>query len=239
MAKKAPTTKNKSKAASKAVKSKPASKITNIRKKSTEKVYISHKESYKPDYSSNIKQAQKWFFGLDSKKVIIISLTIAIFFFTYYLVNLYQQNKADQDFYDQLEQQTILELSEINSKKKLIGTKDQLASEIINYQSAPTDLQNWVLKDYFVFKSKCIVNGEYIGPASYEINNVTYDEYAKILMNCAGEDQQIVAKVGGSWAVVAAGKAAPDCNDVNSLAIPMGIAPTCTDGKTLYPNPNP
>lgn len=166
-------------------------------------------------------------------------LALGFVILSVFLLNLYKQHKQDQEFYDEILKQTSLELSEINAKKHLIGTKDDLKKEIINYQSAPQDLRDYATKDYYVFKSQCIVNGEFVGPTSYNIAAVVYDSYAKILMNCEGEDSQIVAKVGGSWAVVHAGNAAPDCNDVHSLAIPMGIAPTCTDGKTLYPNPNP
>jgi hypothetical protein len=130
-------------------------------------------------------------------------------------------------------------LQDINTKKELIGSKSQIISEIVNYQSAPEDLQDYVVRDYAVFKSKCIVNGQFIGPTYYEIAAVAYDSYAKVLMDCEGQDAQILVKIGGKWVVAHAGQDAPNCNDVNSLAIPMGIAPTCTDGKILYPNPNP
>lgn len=219
---------------------KPAKKSPKIFKISKNKPESTHKahnaEHLKPAKAA--KQSGNWL-KHNLGWILALIMAIASLGFLISMGLLYFEQKDDEQFYKDLQAKNDLSLREINAKKELIGNKGQLESEITNFQSAPDDLRDWVLRDYAVFKSKCIVNGEFIGPTTYEIANVVYDGYAKILMNCEGEDAQIVAKIGGRWVVVHSGQAAPNCNDVNSLAIPQGVAATCTDGKVLYPNPNP
>lgn len=207
--------------------------------------------SFKPEYSKKVVSKPKnklnyydfmpsihW---LSIKSGLILKIIIIVFvlIFVIFMTNLYFKWQSNNRFYADIQKQYDIDINEYKQKQQLIGTKEQLQAEITNYQSLPDDLGQWVLRDYAVFKSKCIVNGQFIGPTTYIIDNVVYDKYAKIYMNCEGEDSQIVAKIGGRWSVVHSGNTAPNCQDVNSLDIPQGVAKTCTDGRILYPNPNP
>lgn len=122
---------------------------------------------------------------------------------------------------------------------KLLGSKSQYPNEIINYQSAPEDLQQYVLRDYTLHKANCIVNGQFVGTLRYEITNVVYDKFARISKDCNGADTNILAKIGGSWTVIVAGNDLPTCKDVNAFDIPQGISYKCRDGFVTYTNPNP
>lgn len=208
--------------------------------------------SFKPEYTKKVanndskkrinfislKPALQWL-SVKSGQIIKIFIIVFVLIFVIFMANLYLAWQSNNKLYADIQKQYDIDINEYKQKQKLIGTKEQLQSEIINYQSLPEDLRQWVLRDYAVFKSKCIVNGQFIGPTAYKIVNVVYDKYAKIYMNCEGEDSQIVAKIGGRWAVVHSGNTAPNCLDVNSLDLPQGVAKTCTDGRILYPNPNP
>lgn len=207
--------------------------------------------SFKPEYTKkvvkspenkvvdvNFKRFLSWL-NINANLIIKLIIGISVLIFVIFMANLYMQWRETNMFYSDLQKRYEIDINEYKQKQKLIGNKSQLQSEITNYQSLPDDLGQWVLRDYAVFKSKCIVNGQFIGPTTYIIDNVVYDKYAKIYMNCEGEDSQIVAKIGGRWSVVHSGNTAPNCQDVNSLDIPQGVAKTCTDGRILYPNPNP
>jgi hypothetical protein len=208
-------------------------------------------KSFKPEYTKKVSKSPKnkktninfkrylnWL-NINAILIINVIIGISILLFVIFMANLYFAWQSNNKFYADIQKQYDIDINEYKQKQQLIGNKSQLQSEITNYQSLPEDLGQWVLRDYAVFKSKCIVNGQYIGPTTYIIDNVVYDKYAKIYMNCEGEDAQIVAKIGGRWAVVHSGNTAPNCLDVNSLDLPQGVAKTCTDGRILYPNPNP
>lgn len=215
---------------------KKSPKIFKISKKSPEHIYsATRKVVAKP---KNKTKNYKWL-KTNYQTILAVVLAACCIIFLVFIIGLYFKHKQNNQYYAGLQSDSAQDLEQIKAKERIIGTKEQLQSEIINFQSAPDDLKQYLIKDYANFKSKCIVNGKLIGPATYQIAAVVYDSYAKILMDCEGEDSQILAKVGGRWAVVHAGNAAPNCNDVNSLSIPMGIAPTCTDGRVLYPNANP
>jgi hypothetical protein len=122
---------------------------------------------------------------------------------------------------------------------KLLGSKSNYPNEIINYQSAPVDLQEYALRDYTLHKANCIVNGQYVGTLRYEISNVVYDKFARISKDCNGVDSIILSKIGGRWTVIVAGNDLPTCKDVNAFDIPQGISYKCRDGFVTYTNPNP
>lgn len=121
----------------------------------------------------------------------------------------------------------------------VVGSNEQLAKEIENYQSAPDDLKTFLLKDYRAFKGNCVVNGKLIGPVEYKVENVVYDQYARLKRTCISNDSAIVAKIGGRWSVVTAGNSLPECRVVNDLNLPQGVTLNCTDGMVIYTNPNP
>ena len=67
---------------------------------------------------------------------------------------------------------------------KIVGTNVQLEKEIINYNWAPPDLQQFILKDYKRIKNNCIVNGNLVGEVSYRLISVEYDKYATVMRGC-------------------------------------------------------
>lgn len=122
---------------------------------------------------------------------------------------------------------------------RIIGTKTQRANEIINYQSAPKDLQSFVMSDYRTFKKQCIANGKLSNDISYELNNVIYDEFAVAKRTCNGTDTAIFKKFDGKWALVFSGNVLPKCSLVNDLNIPQGATMYCSQDDIRYLNPNP
>lgn len=124
-------------------------------------------------------------------------------------------------------------------KMSLMGNDANYPNEIINFQSAPADLQEFVLRDYKAHKSQCIVNGTFAGPLRYEIVNIVYDTYARIEKECAGTDTLIVKKMSGVWTAVFSGNDWLECDDVNAFDVPQGIAYYCREGTVTYTNPNP
>lgn len=124
-------------------------------------------------------------------------------------------------------------------RMRLIGKPDTYPAEIANYQSAPEDLQPFILDDYKMLKTQCIVNGGFAGPVSYAIVNVVYDSFARIEKNCNGADTLLLKKMSGTWTVIYSGNDLPKCSDVNAFGIPQGISYNCRDGFVTYTNPNP
>lgn len=122
---------------------------------------------------------------------------------------------------------------------RLIGKTENYPAEIKNYQSAPQDLQPFILEDYRFLKTQCIVNGAFAGPLTYEIVNVVYDSFARIEKNCNGADTLLLKKMSGTWTVIYRGNDLPKCSDVNAFGIPQGISYKCRDGFVTYTNPNP
>ncbi len=124
-------------------------------------------------------------------------------------------------------------------RMRLIGKPDTYPAEIANYQSAPEDLQPFILDDYKMLKTQCIVNGSFAGAVSYAIVNVVYDSFARIEKNCNGADTLLLKKMSGTWTVIYSGNDLPTCSDVNAFGIPQGISYKCRDGFVTYTNPNP
>ncbi len=124
-------------------------------------------------------------------------------------------------------------------RMRLIGKPDTYPAEIANYQSAPDDLQLFILDDYKMLKTQCIVNGSFAGEVSYAIVNVVYDSFARIEKNCNGTDTLMLKKMSGIWTVIYSGNDLPKCSDVNAFGIPQGISYKCRDGYITYTNPNP
>lgn len=122
---------------------------------------------------------------------------------------------------------------------KIIGTKMKRQSEVVNYQSAPDDLQKFVDADYKIFKQQCIVNGKLPSGVSYEISNIIYDSYAVIKRGCNGTESTILKKFDKKWAVVFSGNIYPACSLVNDLDIPQGASMYCDLNGVTYLNPNP
>lgn len=124
-------------------------------------------------------------------------------------------------------------------ESKIIGSNEQLALEIDNYESSPADLQSYTLKDYRQLKRKCIVNNQVYGNLSYAIASVADAQYAQIKKNCNGAQTQILKKFGEKWTVVYEGNEPPLCSLINDLAIPQRVSLNCMIGGTTYLNPNP
>lgn len=122
---------------------------------------------------------------------------------------------------------------------RVVGSDEKLKSEIINLQSAPPDLQAYILKDYRLFKQTCVVNGQLIDTASYELEGVVYDTFAKIRRECNGSDSLILKKFDSGWSVIFTGNAYPECSLVNDLNVPKGMAYNCTQNGVTYINANP
>jgi hypothetical protein len=93
-----------------------------------------------------------------SKKTIIITIAIAVAIAG---VVLSYAGKQMLDALHETERPTgSLELSsEAAANLKLLGSKSNYPNEIKNYQSAPADLQEYVLRDYTLHKANCIVTG--------------------------------------------------------------------------------
>jgi hypothetical protein len=121
----------------------------------------------------------------------------------------------------------------------LVGTRKQLISEVAGYQSAPTDLQDYVLKDYRAFKKTCIANFQLLDDTKYFIKNVVYDKYALVSKYCDGVQNNILAKINDVWTVIYNGNALIPCSLVNDFSIPQGVSMRCTLNGTSYLNPNP
>lgn len=173
-----------------------------------------------------------------SKKTISISIVIAIAIAG---ILLSYSGKQMLDALDETKRPAgSLELSsEAAASLKLLGSKSNYPNEIINYQSAPEDLQVYVLRDYTLHKANCIVNGQFVGTLHYEIVNVVYDQFARISKDCNGADTEILAKISNKWTVIVSGNDLPLCKDVNAFTIPQGISYKCRDGFVTYTNPNP
>ncbi len=122
---------------------------------------------------------------------------------------------------------------------RIIGTKKQRASEIINFQSAPVDLQKFIMDDYKTFKKQCTVNGKISSDVGYELKSVIYDAYAVVKRTCNGTDTAILKKFGATWAIAFSGNVLPPCTVTNDLDIPQGASYYCTQDGGTYVNPNP
>lgn len=162
--------------------------------------------------------------------IIVFSLTVLVFGVNQINRNIQQTNESitlaayDKDTLKRLQ---------------LIGQKEDYPSEIAQYQSAPADLQAFLLNDYKMLKTSCIVNGSFAGPLSYTVVNVVYDSFARIEKNCNGTDTLLLKKMSGTWTVIYSGNDLPKCSEVNAFGIPQGISYKCRDGFVTYTNPNP
>lgn len=122
---------------------------------------------------------------------------------------------------------------------RVIGTKLKRQSEVVNYQSAPADLQKFIDADYKAFKQQCMVNGKITNNVGYEVTSIVYDSYAVIKRNCDGNDTLILKKFDTKWAVVFSGNVLPTCSTVNDFDIPQGASMNCEQNGVVYLNPNP
>lgn len=122
---------------------------------------------------------------------------------------------------------------------KIIGNNDQRAREIINYQSAPAELQKFIMADYRRFKKQCIANGKLSDDIGYELSAVIYDTYAVAKRSCNGTDTVIFKKFDNGWALVFSGNIDPPCTLVNDLEIPQGASMYCALDGVRYVNANP
>jgi hypothetical protein len=175
------------------------------------------------------------------KNKIIITIVLVVLISCLSIFIAYSVNKAKQA-YDQAaktaESFNIIDASTLQ-ESKIIGSNEQLALEIDNYESSPADLQNYALNDYRQLKRKCIVNNRVYGNLSYSIASVADAQYAQIKKNCNGIQTQILKKFGEKWTVVYEGNSPPLCNLTNDLAIPQRVSLNCMIGGTTYLNPNP
>lgn len=122
---------------------------------------------------------------------------------------------------------------------KIVGPDKQLKKEIINYQKAPNDLQNYVLNDYRNLKKNCVVNGDLVGQSYYKITAVAYSGFAIVSKGCNGEENNVLAKLSGNWASVFRGNDLIPCSIVNDYDIPQTISHNCQTNNTKFLNPNP
>lgn len=122
---------------------------------------------------------------------------------------------------------------------RIIGTKLERRSEIINYQSAPADLRAFAEADYRTFKANCVVDKKIDGTVRYKIENVPYDSFARITRTCNGGTDTVLLKKFDTWAVIFSGNVLPPCTLTNDLDVPQGIAYYCTYDGVSYINPNP
>ena len=122
---------------------------------------------------------------------------------------------------------------------KIIGSNRQRASEIVNYQSAPAELQKFIMADYRQFKKQCIANATLSDDVGYELSSVIYDSFAVAKRSCNGTDTAIFKKFDEKWAVVFSGNIDPPCSLVNDLEIPQGASMYCAQDGVRYVNANP
>ncbi|MFO0882455.1 MAG: hypothetical protein U0491_03320 [Candidatus Saccharimonadales bacterium] len=122
---------------------------------------------------------------------------------------------------------------------KIIGTKLQRRSEIVNYQSAPNDLRAFADTDYRAFKTTCIKNGSLSNDVRYEISNVEYDKFAVIKRTCNGGTDTVILEKFDKWGVVFSGNVYPPCSLTNDLDVPQGASYYCMYNGVRYINPNP
>lgn len=122
---------------------------------------------------------------------------------------------------------------------KIIGTKLQRRSEIVNYQSAPADLRTFADTDYRAFKSACVTNKTLTGDVKYQIYNVEYDKFAVIKRTCNGGTDTVILEKFDKWAVIFSGNVYPPCTLTNDLNVPQGVSYYCMYDGVQYINPNP
>jgi hypothetical protein len=121
----------------------------------------------------------------------------------------------------------------------LLGSRQQLINEITGWQSAPSDLQDYVFDDYKAFKKTCIVNGQLIAKTTYNIKSVVYDKYALVGKYCNGVQNNVLAKISNKWTVIYSNNNMIPCSLVNDFNVPKGISYFCATDGTTYVNPNP
>ena len=122
---------------------------------------------------------------------------------------------------------------------KIIGTKLQRRSEIVNYQSAPADLRAFADTDYRTFKSSCITDNKINGEVRYEISSVEYDKFAVVKRTCNGGTDTVILEKFDRWAVIFSGNVYPPCTLTNDLDVPQGASYYCMYDGVKYINPNP
>ena len=122
---------------------------------------------------------------------------------------------------------------------RIIGTSTKRQAEIENYQSAPADLQAFMMKDYRQFKEQCIAAGALPDDVGYKVENVIYDSYAIIKRSCSGTETAIAKKFENGWAIAFSGNVLPPCSLINDYDIPQGASYYCQQNSITYINPNP
>lgn len=122
---------------------------------------------------------------------------------------------------------------------RIIGTSTKRQAEIENYQSAPADLQAFMMKDYRQFKEQCIAAGALPDDVGYKVENVIYDSYAIIKRSCNGAETAIAKKFENGWAIAFSGNVLPPCSLINDYDIPQGASYYCQQNGITYINPNP
>jgi hypothetical protein len=125
------------------------------------------------------------------------------------------------------------------AKARIAGSNSALQAQIVNFQSAPQDLQSFITQDYRNFKNSCIVNGQISPDVGYEVVAVVYDSFAKVARTCGGTTTALLKRFESGWTEVFSGNVPPACSLVNDLAIPKGLAATCVEQGASYQNPNP
>jgi hypothetical protein len=199
------------------------------------KVRIPKKISKRPKRHKSLKKY------LNSKVSFRVASTLIILALVFAFSLLMWQGKKMIDAKNSAKNSMVeTELSESTIKAlNLIGNGDNYSNEIYNFNSAPESLKDFVIDDYRKTKAKCIVNGEFIGPVGYKIENVVNDNYAKILRICNGEEPLIVHYLSGKWVILHIGNGPVECSTVNDFSIPSGVLATCNTGIVQYTNPNP
>lgn len=148
------------------------------------------------------------------------------------LERIFDESLRQADVINQIDEEAV-------KKARIAGSDGELQQQVVNFQSAPTDLQNYITTDYRKFKNSCIVNGQISPDVGYEVVAVVYDSFAKVSRTCGGTTTALVKKFDSGWVEVFSGNVAPACSLVNDLAIPKGLTEVCVEQGVQYTNPNP
>jgi hypothetical protein len=120
-----------------------------------------------------------------------------------------------------------------------IGTNEILLESIDSHQSLPQDSLQVVLKVARAAKLKCLSDTDFVASYSFTIKNVVYDDFILAESMCGGKTQTVLAKLDSGWAVIHQGNNLIECNSINSMKLPKGVAEYCQTNNVRYLNPNP
>jgi hypothetical protein len=149
--------------------------------------------------------------------------------------------KLERIFDESLRQADVINQIDEKAVKnaRIAGSDGELQQQVVNFQSAPADLQKYVIADYRKFKNSCIVNDQISPDVGYQVVAVVYDSFAKVARTCGGTTSALIKKFDSGWVEVFNGNVPPTCSLVNDLAIPKGLSEICIEQGIQYTNPNP